>query len=152
VPGLLVGDSWLMGHNTNMFRPIPSDEVASMWTELRPRLLRAMKYAHGEYDITDIYEAITRQRMHLWALEDIKGDLHSLCVTELIDYERIKSCCVVIAEGKIDPRWGPAIEYLGRWARRMGCSRLEAIGRFGWVKKANMYGFKLLNVKLAKQL
>jgi hypothetical protein len=135
-----------------MFRQILPQEVLACWDMLAVRLEKAIQYTGEDYTLEDALEFLREAMWQLWALENINGDLHSLCITRLMQYERVSVLYVVIAEGQIDTRWAPAIEVLSSYAKTQGCKRLEAWGRRGWEKAAKPFGFEVTHIVLAKQL
>jgi hypothetical protein len=135
-----------------MIRQLTVEEISARWAELAPRVQRAIVRGNGEYDIEDIYRDLVSEDIRFWVLEGITGKLSSICVTQVIRFDRISVCSIIIAEGHTDSRWLPAIERIGSWAKAQGCSRLEARARPGWKRSAAVFGFKYLHTTIAKQL
>ena len=135
-----------------MVRLLSVQEALSRWEEIVPRLERVLAKNHGEYALAHVQTNLTKGIMQLWVLEGVTGNLHSICVTELVDYNQFRACNIMMAEGSLDSRWAPAIEYIGRLAKEQGCVRLEALARPGWLKKAKQFGFGLLYMKIYKAL
>lgn len=135
-----------------MFRQLTNGEIETRWAEIAPRLQAAVDYGHGDFTIDDIYRDIMAKEAQVWVLENMTGALHSLCLTQIINYDRQRACAIVLAEGSIDSRWAPAIDTIGRWAKANGCIRLEARARHGWLKKIDAFGFKHLETTIYKLL
>jgi hypothetical protein len=135
-----------------MLRLLAVEEVMSRWAELTPMLNAAIEYSHGDFLLEDVQRDLIAGTMQLWALENITGSLHSICTTQIIDYDRQRACSIVTATGGIDTRWASAITVIGKWAKARNCVRLEAHARRGWLRRADTFGFKHLDTTIYKEL
>lgn len=135
-----------------MLRQLTIQETLDRWEEFTPRLNSAIEYSHGDFDLEDVRRDIQSGEMQVWALESMTGGLHSICTTQIVNYDRQRVCTVVLAEGGIDSRWAPAIEIIGRWAKEKNCVRLDAHARRGWLRAADNFGFKHLYTVIYKEL
>jgi hypothetical protein len=100
---------------------------SASWDKARRILAPAIEHG-GTHDEKDVLDAVASGAAQLW----MRGD--SAAVTEIVSYPRVKACRVWLAAGNLED-----IREIERqveaWAKELGCSRLEIIGRKGWLRK-----------------
>lgn len=127
---------------------LPSlDEIARRWAEIEPVLARATDRA-GLYAPIDVLRAACAGTMAVWLVE-CGSELRALAVTELRVYPRRRVLEIPFTAGSgVDDWHEPLLAALEKHARALGCSRLGASGRRGWVK----YGLEDWGAILGKNL
>lgn len=110
----------------------------TFWDRYRDFIQKALDKTCGELDINDIYECLKKETM---GLVDIHG--RAACVVEFMTYPQITALRVVALGGEDMDEWlGDLLEYLYKWAEENNMDRIEHMGRQGWVRKLEPYGYK----------
>ena len=96
-------------------------------SELRVQIDRALIYAGGTHTVDDVMLMCERGQMQMWQGE------HSVVVTQILEYPRMKELCVFLAAGSMPEmvRLAPIVEEFGRAS---GCKRMVFAGRPGWAR------------------
>ena len=95
----------------------------------------ALAYSGDTHEIIDVFHAIIRGDMQLWAAE--QGCL----VTEIIVYPRKKVLHIFLAGGKLECLTDMHNDVI-EWAKLQGCSALTLSGRMGWKKALERFDWK----------
>ncbi len=98
---------------------------ASEFDRVWPLLAPALERTGGTHAWSDVFREIETGSMQLWPGE------RAAAITEIVAYPRLKACRVFLAGGALDElrAMEPAIT---AWARGLGCTRIEVLGRPGW--------------------
>lgn len=103
----------------------------------------------GAFDEDDIYNLILQEKMQLWGIHD--GDLKAVAVTEIIIYPKIKRLRIVLIGGHEIDFWEALAEKtFNDFAKEKGCSGIEILGRRGWVRRLEKYGYQELETIVVK--
>jgi hypothetical protein len=70
--------------------------------------------------------------MDLWLAADEGGKVHAAEVTQIVDFPKGKTCCLVMTGGKGMRSWLWMLDEIELWAAKQGCTRMSAVGRKGW--------------------
>jgi hypothetical protein len=79
-----------------------------------------------------VWQAIQHQKAAFFPLEK------SAIVVEIVDYPQRISCRIWLAGGDMDELM-EAEKNICVWARELGCSSMEIIGRKGWERQLSDY-------------
>ena len=121
--------------------PVPPKSVAKLWGKLEPFVGRALAFAQGEFLSEDIGNSLKNGNMQAWMVCEDKHVL-GLFITEVIEYPRFTSLRVVTTTGTRFDSWSGVLDAcLTKFAAEQGCSRIEATGRRGWVRKMADFGY-----------
>ena len=115
-----------------MVTGIPAHDIDAIWDDVAPLIDRAMAYADGKLDSTDIYSSIKNRDMQLWVVPG------GVWVTRIVVYPQSKRLEGIAAAGEWQD-WLTHGQQVIDWARYHGCDAVELIGRPGWGRKT---GFK----------
>ena len=99
------------------------------------RLEEAIAYGHGEFDIEDILGMIESGRMQLYYIEE--DDTY--IVTEIVRYPKKTRLRVVLTVGTLNRHTFDFVESI---AKAFELDGIEGLGRVGWVRALEPYGFK----------
>jgi hypothetical protein len=87
----------------------------------------ALEHAGGTHLFEDVEALILDGRAQLWPTP------HGAIVTQVAEYPRIKVCNIWLLAGKRSELF-EMMKYIELWARGIGCARLEANARMGWLR------------------
>jgi hypothetical protein len=90
--------------------------------------------------------------MQLWVVHE-ENTIYGHVVTEIKEYPRCKMLVVQYCAGEPDHMQyvdDEIFDLLDRFAKDTGCSGIEFVGRPGWRKQAEKYGFEVRSVMYQK--
>lgn len=108
-------------------------------------LQSALAYSIGGLTLADYKEHVMMGDMQLWVGEGYAA------VTEVLNYPRSRVVLVHLAGGKLDPLLEADSE-LEKFARIVGATGIEIIGRKGWVRALRDRGYKEAAVHLYREV
>jgi hypothetical protein len=111
------------------------------WTRCEPWLAAALE-RYPTATLNDVKARVLAATAQFWPRPD------AAAVTEIVTYDRAKVCRVWLAGGNLRTIVAaqPEVE---AWARGIGCTGMEIIGRPGWERAL---GYRNTAVVLAKEL
>lgn len=110
-----------------------------------PMLQAALDRGQGEYHLEDIKEGVLLGDLQLWLGEGYAA------ITEVLNYPQRRIVLVHLAGGEL----APLVEADGelvKFAKAMGATGIEIIGRKGWVKALRDHGYRESAVHLFKEV
>lgn len=128
---------------------VAREHLTAAWREVEGYLEKALTHS-GQFDKLDILQLLINGDMQLW----IDSDFLGAGVTQVIPYPRQKVVRVVLLGG-VDGLGNWVEDMLGQienWAREIGATRLEEVGRKGWAKVGHRCGWKESAVVMSKEL
>lgn len=132
-----------------MIRYITTDKLESYWPVLAPLIEPALD---EEIAIEDVYHQAMDERMAIMSIAD-GGEIVASCVCEFVDYPQLRALRVVALGGKDMKKWlSQLIEFLDTWAIEQKMDRVEQMGRDGWMRVLNEYGYKKRYTFMTKEL
>jgi hypothetical protein len=127
-------------------------QVVAVAARILPYLEISAEWSKGRSSVDDIIRFVLDGQMHLWAVYD-DNSLHGHLVTEIKQYPQCKFLTIqycAMEPGTMEAVEGKMQEYAERFARDAGCVGIEFVGRPGWRKTANQYGYELHSVTYQK--
>ena len=126
--------------------------VAETIPQLLPHLKTSQEWTKGRSTVDDILRFILNGQMQLWVGHE-EGKIYGHVITEIKEYPRCKMLVVQYCAG--EPNHMQYVDeemfnLLDRFAVDAGCSGIEFIGRPGWRKQANKYGYDVQSVMYQK--
>ena len=103
----------------------------------------ALAYSGDTHSLLHVVDAIKDGSAQFFPLEN------SVIVTEIIDYPQMSVCRIWLAGGEMEELL-KAEKKIVEWARGLGCSGMEIIGRKGWERQLSEY--KASSVVLTKEI
>jgi hypothetical protein len=123
---------------------VPAQHIDECWPLVAPHLEKAVEYTYGRFTLDDIYTAVKDDSYTLWVAFDDEG-VKGAVVTNFTLYPRKKFVHLAFIGGVDGHNWKePMLDILQRWAYDNGCNGLESVGRPGWSKIFENYGYKLV--------
>jgi hypothetical protein len=127
-------------------------QVVAVAARILPYLQVSAEWSAGRSSVDDIVRFVLTGQMHLWAVYDDNG-VHGHLVTEIKQYPQCKFLTIqycAMEPGTMEAVEDKMQEYAERFARDAGCAGIEFVGRPGWRKTANQYGYELHSVTYQK--
>lgn len=131
---------------------VPPGMVSSVIPALLPYLAESEKWTRGRAKVDDILRFILNGQMQLWIGHE-ENTIYGHVVTEIKDYPQCKMLVVQYCAGEpnhmqyVDDE---IFDLLDRFAKDAGCAGVEFVGRPGWRKQADKYGFEVRSVMYQK--
>lgn len=95
--------------------------------DYEPLVSAALHYAGGTHTFSDVKEQVQAKRLQYWT------GPHSVVITEIIEYPRMKVLNFFLAGGKM-PELEAMYSELIEFGRAQGCSAAIITGRKGWAR------------------
>ena len=102
------------------------------WGRCQHWIEAALPYASNSHGINDVWLAVQNGKAQFFPRQKCA------IVTEIVDYPRRSVCRIWLAGGDLDELID-AEKDIAQWARSIGCSGMEIIGRKGWQRKLTDY-------------
>jgi hypothetical protein len=131
---------------------VPLGMVSSVIPALLPYLAESEKWSRGRASVDDILRFVLSQQMQLWVVHE-ENTIYGHVVTEIKEYPRCKMLVVQYCAGEPDHMQyvdDEIFDLLDRFAKDAGCTGIEFVGRPGWRKQAEKYGFEVRSVMYQK--
>lgn len=122
-------------------RIVPSRSIDAAWPSVAALIADACMTSNGRYQADDVRQALSEARAQLWLVcKDEKPQ--AAIVTEIAEYPRLKACRVRIVVGANRREWQDCITEIEKWAKSIGCTRIESNARPGWTRISKQYGYQ----------
>jgi len=131
---------------------VPPGMVSSVIPALLPYLAESEKWSKGRASVDDILRFVLNQQMQLWVVHE-ENTIYGHVITEIKEYPRCKMLVVQYCAGESDHMQyvdDEIFDLLDRFAKDAGCTGIEFVGRPGWRKQAEKYGFEVRSVMYQK--
>jgi hypothetical protein len=131
---------------------VPPGMVSSVIPALLPYLRKSEEWTRGRATVDDILRFVLNGQMQLWIGHE-ENTIYGHVVTEIKDYPQCKMLVVQYCAGEpnhmqyVDDE---IFDLLDRFAKDAGCAGIEFVGRPGWRKQAEKYGFEVRSVMYQK--
>ena len=109
-------------------------------------LENALDYAHGTFDIQNVFEDVMNGNAQFWPGEN------SAVVTQIVNYPKKKVVHFFLAGGDIKELQDMEPGII-EWAKSQGCEAITLTGRPGWTRSfLNDIGYKCTQVQMFKEI
>ena len=130
--------------------PVKACDVDAAWPQVLGLIETALSKSDGGHTAEDVRKACLLGDAQLWCGIE-RGAIAIIMVTEIRKQPRLKAMRIWLMAGSDAAQWiaarSAAIE---EWAAKSGCSRLEMVGRKGWLRR--LPGWSPTNVVMSKEL
>ena len=138
-----------MSSSANRIVQIGVRDIAESWPWLHPLAKRFCDESHGTLTPGKVLYDLLHETKQAFVV----GDLAGLLITEIVAYPAARTLIVVGVAGDGWSEWGPAaVAHCEAFGRSQGCTRIEGIGRGGWVRALEKYGWQRLATITGKEL
>ena len=121
---------------------VPREHIPVVWESIKGFAERCAIYTYGRFTAKDMLEGLLTKDQQLWIAFDGKA-IHGFWVTEVVEYPQIKVLALHFVGGRRFKEWLPdGFPKLQKFAKELGCSKMESYGRPGWEKMWQDHGYK----------
>ena len=134
-----------------MIKYIDTEAIDSYWPIVKCLISSALDHSCGELSTQDVYKRLHEETMGLLVVHD--NGIKAACVVDFIDYPQITALRVVALSGSGMDEWlSDLLDFLDKWAVENNMSRIEQMGREGWVRKLKNFGYEKRYTFMTKEL
>lgn len=129
-------------------------QVSYVLPALLPYLQKSQEWTRGRATIDDILRFILNGQMYLFVAHE-SNTIYGHVIVEVKQYPQCKMLTVQYCAGEPNHMQHveeEMFETLEKFAKDAGCAGVEFVGRPGWRKTANKYGFEVQDVMYQKFL
>lgn len=117
---------------TNYIEP---QEYLENYSEYSEWINKALAYSSGSQGVIDITKGILNGTHQCWTVEDESGCLLNVTITEIIEWEGIKTLHLITTTGHGWDDYKDAHHTIEQFGELVGCKRITFWGRPLWDKK-----------------
>lgn len=131
---------------------VPYGAVSGVVPAILPFLTESQGWTRGRATVDDILRFILTGQMQLWAVHD-EQHIYGHVITEIKQYPQCKLLAIqycAMTPGTMELVEDEMQDKAARFAKDMGCAGIEFVGRPGWRKTANKYGYEVQSVMYQK--
>lgn len=131
---------------------VPYGGVSNVVPALLPFLAESQGWTRGRATVDDILRFVLSGQMQLWAVHD-EQRIYGHVITEIKQYPQCKMLTIqycAMQPGAMELVEDEMQDKAARFAKDVGCVGIEFVGRPGWRKTANKYGYEVQSVMYQK--
>lgn len=126
-------------------------DIDRFWKDVEPFISEPLAGNDGEFTAEDIYRSLLEKKMQLWVA--YRDGIKAAMVTEVVNYPRKKVVRIVTLGGDDMAGWiDDGFPLIHRWAKEQGASGMEIMGRKGWIRVLDRFGYRHAHVILKKEI
>jgi len=131
---------------------IRAEDILEVWLDIREYIERALKYALGEYKVSDVLRKIKAGEI-IPLVVYIDNKLTAVLTLELVQMPQKKVMNIMTAGGACMDGWlAEAVEVTDKLAKEFGADTISIHGRRGWLKTLAQYKYKDTYTVLTKEV
>lgn len=121
---------------------IPPEAFEFVAKDVERHLAKSVEMTHGRESMDTIWSALTRKERQLWMFFDDDNKPEGALITR-IEYYPLKTMLNLMFVGgtNIEAWHEELLETLEEFAHANGCSGLETVGRVGWKRFLQKFGW-----------
>ena len=131
---------------------IPFGQVAGVVPALLPYLHESQQWSRGRATVDELIRFILNGQMHLWVVHE-QQTIHGHVITEIKEYPRCKMLAIqycAMQPGTLEQINDKMQTVAEQVAKNSGCAGIEFVGRPGWKKTTQQYGYAVQSVMYQK--
>jgi hypothetical protein len=131
---------------------VPYGAVSGIVPAILPFLHESQGWTRGRATVDDILRFILTGQMQLWVVHDDQR-IYGHTITEIKQYPQCKLLTVqycAMQPGAMELVENEMQDKAAQFAKSVGCAGIEFVGRPGWRKTANKYGYEVQSVMYQK--
>ena len=122
--------------------PVPQSDVGKVWHLCKPLLKKATDREGSRQNVEGLYGSVKSGSSCLWCIF-IDDVVVGSATTEVNSYTEGKILRVsFLGGGRMELWLEKFIESLKEYGRFNGCNGIDLVGRKGWLRKLENFGFK----------
>jgi hypothetical protein len=117
-----------------------------------PFLAESERWTRGRAKVDDLLRFVLNGQMQLWAVHD-ENHVYGHIITEVKQYPQCKMFSIqycAMQPGLMEMVEEEMQTKAAQFAKDAGCAGIEFVGRPGWRKTANKYGYEVQSVMYQK--
>lgn len=128
------------------------EEINESWRQIAMLVARALRNGGSLENTDSIYDALMHKRMQLWGIK-WNGELRGCIITEIEHCDLTAVLRVVALTGEGMKEWLFELERTLRvFGAAHGCRYLSLEGRQGWMKALKEFNWRVVSIKMFKEL
>lgn len=132
---------------------IPPRDTPRVYRLAEKTIQRVLDRSNGETSHESLVKELFQDLKQLWLIASDKHELLGAGITEYITYPEKKVVRIVMLGGRNLKDWESEFEKtMVLFARSLGCSAIEVIGRKGWIRELRKHGYKPTYYHLLKEI
>ena len=132
---------------------IPPGDTTTVYRFVAQDIQRALDFSHGETTHESILQELYNDLKQLWVIYDDEYAIVGAGLTEHITYPTKRIVRIVMLGGSRLKEWKELFEgTIVDFAKMLGCSGIEIIGRKGWIRVLKNLGYKPTYYHLLKEI
>ncbi len=121
---------------------IPTKLVHTYWYDLYKYIDSALMHSLGEVTSVQLLEMILAEKAQLWGVAR-EGIFIGAAVTEVVQYPNTSALRITTLGGEGMAKWVDDMgKVLEKFAKSIGASRIEAVGRKGFIRRLAPLGYR----------
>jgi hypothetical protein len=131
---------------------VPYGSVSGVIPALLPYLQKSQEWTHGRASVDDLIRFVLNGQMQLWVAYDANS-IFGHIITEIKTYPQCKMLAIqycAMEPSRMDEVEDQMQDTAARFAKDAGCVGIEFVGRQGWRRTANKYGYEVQSVMYQK--
>jgi len=121
---------------------VPKEDIERLWPMIKPYIDRVLNHTFGEYNAEDVKEKAINGNI-VFFIVTIGGEVKSVISAELVEAPQKKYMNILTTSGKDFDVWiQEAVDTIINVAKEQGAQDITMVGRKGWLRKMEKYGFK----------
>lgn len=136
-----------------MISQVPKEAVPELWAVVSPMFEKALEYTRGRFDLADLYTAFVSGEQSMWVAFNDDKEIKGCCAVRILEYSTFRSCSIEYISGEGVEDWlEDGFTVISKYAKEMGCSRMEGHGREGWSRIIDKLGWSKFAVRYETEL
>jgi hypothetical protein len=131
---------------------VPTEHVQFVLPEIMPLMERLATRMAGRYKVDDLIGFLLDGTLDLWVV--LRGrTIIAFVATRIFEYPQARCFSLQFAAGDdMAAISEPLMRTFHDYARDTGCSEIEVLGRPGWARHLEPYGFRTAYVAVKKEI
>lgn len=122
---------------------VAPDNIGSVWPMFKEYAERVLPLTRKRRCATQFLLDLMKNFEMLWVVVGDEGKVIGFCTSAVTKYDEIQMLQVRMLAGDFFSEWIDDMhDMLEKFARENGCDGLELIGRRGWVRKLERFGWR----------
>ena len=131
---------------------IRAEHLDLYWPHVAGFIQSAIVDYASTWELADVRRELDNEQLQLWVIWDHEKIIGA-SATEIISTVRGKTCAIpIVGCDDMGVAIGAVLETVEAWAKSIGCSRLQGVGRKGWERALKPMGWKNYAIQIEKAI